>query len=82
MALVEGQFYAVGRSDSIVPINVIIYENGAVVVTAEDEHITEHQFRKAVADQYPGFAIRFEHDKKYGYYRADFRAKTQRGDES
>ena len=67
------QIWTTGKHDALVCITAAIDANGAFMAAAEDEHITENQFRNAVQEEYQDYAITVKNVG--GYWRADGRLK-------
>lgn len=66
----SGQIWATGKQDALVCVNVTFWQDGAFTATAEDEHVTLGQFRRALERVFPGWAIKARNDGR-GYLRAD-----------
>ena len=50
------EFYARGRYGTPVQVTVTLHLN-ALVASAEDEHLSENQFVKAVQNMYPDYEV-------------------------
>ncbi|HUW11962.1 MAG TPA: hypothetical protein VM537_19710 [Anaerolineae bacterium] len=49
-------FYTKGRQDAAVQVTVTLHHK-SLIASAEDEHLSENQFVKAVQNMYPDYEV-------------------------
>jgi len=65
----DRELWITGKRGAGVCLNIIHYENGAIIASAEDERVTGRQIERALTREYPGKSFRIARDRGYIYAR-------------